>query len=73
MYTESELSELEAFFKSLPPDQLNQEIEVMQSQKVVDIKKFYQNNLRICRAYTGSKTFQPAYDRLVALKMLLEK
>jgi hypothetical protein len=71
MYTEKELNDLEAFFNSIPDSDLPSEIELLQAQKVIDVKKFYENTLRVCRAYPGSKLFQPAYDRLLRLKELL--
>jgi hypothetical protein len=65
MYTEKDLQELEQFFKG---KDLPKEVEVVQSQKVVDVKKFIAGHLACARANVGKPTFASFYDRLVKLK-----
>ena len=69
MYTESQLNELEQFFKSAT---LPKEIQLSQCEKVTDVKKFINTSLANCRAGKGLKTFEAAYDRLMKLKELLQ-
>ncbi len=50
MCTVKELNELDQFFKSIPDKDLPAEIEVVQSQRVVNVRKFIDGHLAACRA-----------------------
>lgn len=71
MYTEKDLNELEAFFKSIPKANLPAEIEVVQAQKVTDVPKFINAHLACVKSNIGRNAYTSFYDRLVRLKELL--
>ena len=70
MYTEQELNELEQFFKSAT---LPHQIELIPSQKIIDVSKFIDSHLAAARNNIGKNTFSAFYDRLVMLKTLIQK
>jgi hypothetical protein len=72
MYTENELNEFEQFFKSIPDSVLPTEIEVVKAQKVVDVKRFYENHLAAARANLNNLTFSAFHARLGKLRDLLK-
>lgn len=73
MYTDKDLIELEQFFKSIPASDLPTEIEVVQAQRVTDIRKFIDSHLAAAKSNIGKSTFASFYDRLVKLKEKLQK
>lgn len=66
--TESELSELEAFFKDFD---FPVTIDLTPFERVLDPRKFVDANIAILRARRGEKAYIPYYNRLLKFKSLL--
>jgi hypothetical protein len=66
--TESELSELEAFFKDFD---FPTAAYLAPFERVLDPRKFVDANIAILRARRGEKAYIPYYNRLLKFKSLL--
>lgn len=69
MSSSPHIDDLEAWFKTakLPPH-----IRLSNCEKITDVKGFVETHIGMLRANSGNKTFKPYYDRLKALKEILE-
>ena len=65
MVTESELSELEAFFKDFD---FPAAVDLAPFERVLDPRKFVDANITILRARLGEKAYLPYYNRLLKFK-----
>ena len=63
--TESELSELEAFFKDFD---FPASVDLAPFERVLDPRKFVDANITILRARLGEKAYLPYYNRLLKFK-----
>ena len=68
MVTESELSELEAFFKDFD---FPAAVDLAPFERVLDPRKFVDANITILRARLGEKAYLPYYNRLLKFKGVL--
>ena len=66
--TESELSELEAFFKDFD---FPAAVDLAPFERVLDPRKFVDSHIKILRARLGEKAYLPYYNRLLKLKGVL--
>ena len=66
--TESELSELEAFFKDFNSPA---SVDLAPFERVLDPRKFVDANITILRARLGEKAYLPYYNRLLKFKGVL--
>ena len=66
--TESELSELEAFFKDFD---FPAAVDLAPFERVLDPRKFVDANITILRARLGEKAYLPYYNRLLKFKGVL--
>jgi hypothetical protein len=53
--------------------ELPEEIELTQSQKITNVKKFIAGHLAVVRANMNKNTFSSFYERLIKLKDHLQK
>ena len=65
---ESELSELETFFKDFD---FPAAVDLAPFERVLDPRKFVDANITILRARLGEKAYLPYYNRLLKFKSLL--
>ena len=63
--TESELSELEAFFKDFD---FPAAVDLAPFERVLDPRKFVDSHITILRARLGEKAYLPYYNRLLKFK-----
>ena len=68
MVTESELSQLEAFFKDFD---FPASVDLAPFERVLDPRKFVDANITILRARLGEKAYLPYYNRLLKFKGVL--
>ncbi len=66
--TESELSELETFFKDFD---FPASVDLAQFERVLYPRKFVDANIKILRAMRGEKAYLPYYTRLLKFKGVL--
>lgn len=66
--TESELSELEAFFKDFD---FPAAVDLAPFERVLDPRKFVDGHIKILRARLGEKAYIPYYNRLLKFKGVL--
>lgn len=66
--TESELSELEAFFKDFD---FPAAVDLAPFERVLDPRKFVDSHITILRARLGEKAYIPYYNRLLKFKGVL--
>jgi len=66
--TESELSELEAFFKDFD---FPAAVDLAPFERVLDPRKFVDSHIKILRARLGEKAYIPYYNRLLKFKGVL--
>ncbi len=66
--TESELSELEAFFKDFD---FPAAVDLAPFERVLDPRKFVDANIKILRATLGEKAYIPYCNRLLKFKGVL--
>ena len=66
--TESELSELETFFKDFD---FPAAVDLAPFERVLDPRKFVDSHITILRARLGEKAYLPYYNRLLKFKEIL--
>ncbi len=68
MVTESELSEIESFFKDFD---FPTAVDLAPFERVLDPRKFVDAHIKILRARLGEKAYIPYYNRLLKFKGVL--
>lgn len=65
-----DIESLESFFANLPP-LLNKPITLNQGTTITDIQTFINRHLAVLKANNGKETFKVFWERLEALRLLL--